>query len=228
MRGGAHSADELSVAGRLGWLDPFGFFGWIVGAAITLWFRPKSAVTRDRLPSWPGDGPGGSAGTVDRLWVASLLYFVHRQAGLSVRSGRVYCGRSRVGKRKQERASRKSAVSLRACEASPQDNCSYRRGWCGVVWAMRERLISIPAARSRSRTRVPRSRKQWWTARRRSAFSTLAVLAVKVFIRSPRVPCCHEGRRLPVAGNAAGLRRPGSRKGRGLRIRRVFCGRNLS
>ncbi len=90
IRGGAHSADELvRWRGDYGWLNPFGFFGWIVGAAITLWLRPKSAVTRDWLPSWPGDGPGGLPGLLIGFGVASLLYFVIGRLVLSA-SGRVY------------------------------------------------------------------------------------------------------------------------------------------
>ena len=90
MRGGAHSADELvRWRGEYGWLNPFGFLSWVVGAAVTLWLRPKSAVTRDWLPSWPGDGPGGLPGLLIGFAVAAVVYFVIGRLIFSA-TGRVY------------------------------------------------------------------------------------------------------------------------------------------
>ena len=77
MRGGAHSADELvRWRGDYGWLNPFGIASWVVGVAVTLWLRPKSALVRDWLPAWPGDGPGGLPGLIIGFVIASLVYFV--------------------------------------------------------------------------------------------------------------------------------------------------------
>jgi purine-cytosine permease-like protein len=90
MRGGAHSADELvRWRGEYGWLNPFGFLSWVVGAAVTLWLRPKSDVTRDWFPSWPGDGPGGLPGLLIGCAVASVVYFVIGRLIFSA-TGRVY------------------------------------------------------------------------------------------------------------------------------------------
>jgi purine-cytosine permease-like protein len=90
MRGGAHSADELvRWRGEYGWLNPFGFLSWVVGAAVTLWLRPKSDVTRDWLPTWPGDGPGGLPGLLIGFAVAALVYFVIGRLIFSA-TGRVY------------------------------------------------------------------------------------------------------------------------------------------
>ncbi|MEX0667349.1 MAG: cytosine permease, partial [Acidimicrobiia bacterium] len=90
MRGGAHSADELvRWRGEYGWLNPFGFLSWVVGAAVTLWLRPKSDVTRDWLPSWPGDGPGGLPGLLIGFAVASVVYFVIGRLIFSA-TGRIY------------------------------------------------------------------------------------------------------------------------------------------
>ncbi|HKY48357.1 MAG TPA: cytosine permease [Acidimicrobiia bacterium] len=94
MRGGAHSADELvRWRGEYGWLNPFGLLSWVVGAAVTLWLRPKTGVVRDWLPSWPGDGPGGLPGLLIGSAVASLVYFVIGRMIFSA-SGRVYRLRS--------------------------------------------------------------------------------------------------------------------------------------
>jgi purine-cytosine permease-like protein len=90
MRGGAHSADELvRWRGEYGWLNPFGFLSWVVGAAVTLWLRPKSPVTREWLPSWPGDGPGGLPGLLIGFAVASVVYFVIGRLIFSA-TGRIY------------------------------------------------------------------------------------------------------------------------------------------
>jgi purine-cytosine permease-like protein len=77
MRGGAHSADELvRWRGDYGWLNPFGLLSWVVGAASTLWLRPKSDLVRDWLPTWPGDGPEGLPGLLIGFAIAALVYFV--------------------------------------------------------------------------------------------------------------------------------------------------------
>ena len=90
IRGGAHSADELvRWGGEYGWLNPFGFLSWVIGAAVTLWLRPKSGLTRDWLPSWPGDGPGGLPGLTIGFAVAGVVYFIVGKLILG-RSDQVY------------------------------------------------------------------------------------------------------------------------------------------
>ena len=90
MRGGAHSADELvRWGGEYGWLNPFGLLSWVIGAAATLWLRPKSDVTRDWLPSWPGDGPGGLPGLLIGFAIAAVVYFVVGKL-VFAKSGQVY------------------------------------------------------------------------------------------------------------------------------------------
>jgi purine-cytosine permease-like protein len=90
MRGGAHSADELiRWRGDYGWLNPFGVLSWVVGAAVTLWLRPKSDATREWFPAWPGDGPEGLPGLLIGFAIAAVIYYIVGKL-IFTRAGRVY------------------------------------------------------------------------------------------------------------------------------------------
>lgn len=77
VRGGAYSADELfRWKGDYGFLNLIGLGSWVTGAVVTTWLRPKSAVIREWLPTWPGDGPGGLPGILIGFLLAGVIYFI--------------------------------------------------------------------------------------------------------------------------------------------------------